>query len=176
MYTYLHNEFCSNNIGRERSRCSIIMTKNINQKIFHTWRWKRNYLSVVRRTGGGYTGPVFDISWCLQRYLQYCNSWRVKPYEIKLHTDIPGIDLWILVKEQTKMSTIDGFCRWTTLYRSSLRIGPSAKPTTNAVSIGKTAAVTKSSCVLVHEYTSHSTVHGMRYISKASVLEKWVFS
>lgn len=35
-------------------------------------------------------------------------------------------------------------------------------------------AATKSSCALIDEYTSHSTVHGMRYISKANLLEKWV--
>lgn len=66
------------------------------------------------------------------------------------------------------MSAIDdygsGKRRWTTLYKSSVRIA-------NAETV-KEPTTTKSSCVLIDEYTSHSTVHGMRYISKANIMEK----
>ncbi|KAE9533015.1 hypothetical protein AGLY_009443 [Aphis glycines] len=67
----------------------------------------------------------------------------------------------------------DGVQRWNTVRRNFL---PSMSPAAVQLSVGRVATVAKSSCALVDEYTSHSTVHGMRYISKASLLEKvfWI--
>ncbi|VVC45397.1 Hypothetical protein CINCED_3A008336 [Cinara cedri] len=66
--------------------------------------------------------------------------------------------------------------RWAAACQNPVRIAR-VKPTTVRLTStddgGRdTAAVAKSSCVLIDEYASHSTVHGMRYISKASLLEK----
>ncbi|XP_050054455.1 sodium channel protein Nach-like isoform X2 [Aphis gossypii] len=67
----------------------------------------------------------------------------------------------------------DGFQRWNTVRRNFL---PRMSPAAVQLSVGRVTTVAKSSCALIDEYTSHSTVHGMRYISKASLLEKvfWI--
>lgn len=66
-------------------------------------------------------------------------------------------------------TTVDGGDKmWTTLYRSTGRIARAAtvaKPTSSVTTA-------KSSCVLVDEYASHSTVHGMRYMNRAGFIEK----
>lgn len=70
--------------------------------------------------------------------------------------------------------------RWAAAYRTAVRIARVRPTTATTVRLtsapddgarGK-AAVAKSSCVLIDEYTRHSTVHGMRYIPRASLLEK----
>jgi hypothetical protein len=53
---------------------------------------------------------------------------------------------------------------WTTRYRGFARY-PTPQPLARQLPA-------KSSCALVHEYTSHSTVHGMRYITRANLVEK----
>jgi len=55
----------------------------------------------------------------------------------------------------------DGRGRWTTTTTTYWSAAPEP-----------TATVTKSSCALIDDYTRHSTVHGMRYMNNAGLLDK----
>lgn len=71
------------------------------------------------------------------------------------------------------MSAVDGRERWTTLHRSFAKNTPTGKLAATVPAVpDKASTAMKSSRVLVDEYISHSTVHGMRYITKASLIEK----